>query len=244
LHAPSARSVPIAWSGSVAQGIDVCGAHIPRSVRNEEAKLRVERRSPETLLRAPFLLLVGLVLVAGMPPGLAQTPGADVPATTLEADEPRPGPPPPLPELSDPNGRAGEALNEPGERSGIPRALRGSGSRAGGPANDLNPGGRAEDPAPPRGELGRVIAGQELFHGNYCGKGQRGEGLPPTDALDAACMRHDACYDTAGYASCACDAILRREASAVADGPDAALEVRRRALSVVEAAAAMACRAP
>ncbi|MGE8130490.1 phospholipase A2 family protein [Methylobacterium sp. NPDC080182] len=168
----------------------------------------------------------------------------DLPAATVEPGEPRPGPPPPLPDISDPNGRAGEALNEPGERSGIPKALRSSGSKAGGPANDLNPSGQAEAPAPPKGDLGRVIAGKELFHGNYCGTGQRGEGLPPTDALDAACMRHDACYDAAGYRSCACDATLRREASTVSDSPDAALEVRRRALSVIEATAAMACRAP
>ena len=114
----------------------------------------------------------------------------------------------------------------------------------GGPANDLNPGGRAEAPAPPKGDFAEVVAGRELYHGNYCGKGQRGEGLPPTDALDAACMRHDACYDAAGYSSCACDATLRREAAAVSDSPDAALEVRRRALSVTEATAAMACRTP
>ena len=163
---------------------------------------------------------------------------------TVEVEEPRLGPPPTLPDLSDPNSKAGEALNEPGERSGIPKALRASGSRAGGPANELNPGGRAEPPAPPKGDLGRVVAGTELFHGNYCGKGQRGEGLPPTDDLDAACMRHDACYDAAGYSSCACDATLKREASVVSDSPRSSLEVRRRALSVIEAAAAMECRSP
>lgn len=162
----------------------------------------------------------------------------------VEDSEPRPGPPPPLPDLSDPNGRAGESLGEPGERSGIPKALRSSGSRAGGPANELNPSGRVEEPAPPKGDLGQVVAGKELFHGNYCGKGQRGEGLPPTDDLDAACMRHDACYDTAGYSSCACDATLKREATLVSDSPKASLEVRRRALSVIEAAAAMECRTP
>ncbi|GJE50588.1 hypothetical protein GOFOIKOB_3637 [Methylobacterium tardum] len=194
-------------------------------------------------MRPSILALLGLMLVACPHSALAQG-VSDVPATSVEADEPRPGPPPPLPELSDPNGRAGEALNEPGERSRIPKALRSSGSKAGGPANDLNPGGRDEAPAPPKGDLGRVVAGQELFHGNYCGKGQRGEGLPPTDALDAACMRHDACYEAAGYHSCACDASLRREASAVADGTGAPLEVRRRALSVVEATAVMECRAP
>ena len=151
-------------------------------------------------MRPSILALLGLMLVACPHSALAQG-VSDVPATSVEVDEPRPGPPPPLPELSDPNGRAGEALNEPGERSRIPKALRSSGSKAGGPANDLNPGGRDEAPAPPKGDLGRVVAGQELFHGNYCGKGQRGEGLPPTDALDAACMRHEACYEAAGYHS-------------------------------------------
>ena len=187
--------------------------------------------------------MLGLLLAACPHAVIAQS-VQEAPAATVEVEEPRPGPPPPLPDLSDPNSKAGEALTEPGERSGIPKALRSSGSRAGGPANDLNPGGRAEVPAPPKGDLGQVVAGKALFHGNYCGKGQRGEGLPPTDALDAACMRHDACYDTAGYRSCACDAVLAREATAVADGSNASLEVRRRALSVVEATAAMDCRAP
>ena len=194
-------------------------------------------------MRPSLLAMLGLLLVAC--PHASRAQGVqEVPAATVEIEEPRPGPPPPLPDLSDPNSKAGEALNEPGERSGIPKALRASGSRAGGPANDLNPGGRAEAPAPPKGDLSQVVAGKELFHGNYCGKGQRGEGLPPTDDLDAACMRHDACYDTAGYRSCACDAALKREATVVADGSRAALEVRRRALSVVEATAAMDCRAP
>ncbi|CAX23261.1 protein of unknown function; putative exported protein; putative phospholipase A2 domain [Methylorubrum extorquens DM4] len=194
-------------------------------------------------MRPSLLAMLGLLLVADPNTSVAQG-VQEVPAASVEADEPRPGPPPPLPDISDPNGRAGEALNEPGERSGIPKALRASGSKAGGPANDLNSSGRAEAPAPPKGNLSRVVAGKELFHGNYCGKGQRGEGLPPTDDLDAACMRHDACYDTAGYSSCACDATLKREAAIVSDSPSVSLEVRRRALSVIEAATAMDCRAP
>lgn len=190
-----------------------------------------------------MLATLGLLLLACPHPSMAQE-VQETPTVTVEVEEARPGPPPPLPELSDPNGKAAEALNEPGVRSGIPKVLRSSGSRAGGPANELNPGGRAEAPTTPKGDLGRVIAGKELFHGNYCGKGQRGEGLPPIDDLDAACMRHDACYDSAGYSSCACDAALRREAAAVSDGTGASLEVRRRALSVAEAATAMGCRNP
>nr|WP_246692343.1 hypothetical protein [Methylobacterium sp. WL1] len=57
-------------------------------------------------------------------------------------------------------------------------------------------------------------------------------------------MRHDACYDAAGYSSCACDATLKREAASVSDAPGASLETRRRALSVTQATVAMRCRAP
>ncbi|MCJ2137268.1 hypothetical protein MKK69_25025 [Methylobacterium sp. J-026] len=195
-------------------------------------------------MRSTILVLLGLSLLACPQSLKAQGATDEVASTTIEADAPRPGPPPPLPDLSDPNGRAAEALNEPGERSGIPKALRSSASKAGGPANDLNPSGQAEAPASLKGDLGKVVTGKELFHSNYCGKGQRGEGLPPIDALDAACMHHDACYDTAGYSSCACDAVLRREAGAISDDPDAPLETRRRALSVTEATTAMDCRRP
>ena len=122
--------------------------------------------------------------------------------------------------------------------------LRRSGSRAGGPANDLNPGGRPQEPPLPAADLAAVLTGKELFHGNYCGAGQRGEGLPPTDDLDAACMRHDACYEAAGYRSCACDAALKREAATVSDRSAAPLQVRQRALSVAEVAEALSCQHP
>jgi hypothetical protein len=173
-------------------------------------------------LRRSFLALLALLLAASSHPVLAQDVG-DAPAASIGGSESPP---------------------RPAGRADIPKTLRASGARAGGPANDLNPGGRPEEGAPPKGDLGRVAAGRELFHGNYCGRGQRGEGLPPIDDLDAACMRHDACYDAAGRPSCACDAALKREASVVADSESASLEVRRRALSVVEATAAMECRAP
>lgn len=201
-------------------------------------------RGPGASAGIALALLAVLTFVAPPTGGaaLAQETVEEVPATRPEG-VPQ-GPPPPLPDLSDPNARASEPLNEPDSRSDIPKSLRGSASKAGGPANDLNPSGRAEAPEPPKGDLGKVIAGRELFHGNYCGTGQRGEGLPPTDALDAACMRHDACYDAAGYRSCACDATLKRDAALVSENPAVALEVRRRALSVTEAAVAMGCRAP
>lgn len=196
------------------------------------------------MIRLPHLLIALCLASAGHaaaqsvetapPPGQAE----------IVVEEPRPGPPPPLPDMADPNSRTGESLGEPGPRSGIPKALRGSAAKSGGPVNDLNPSGRPEEPPLPKADLSAVLAGKALFHGNYCGAGQRGAGLAPTDDLDAACMRHDACYDAAGYRSCACDAALKREAAAVSELPDIARQVRERALSVTEAADAMGCRAP
>lgn len=194
----------------------------------------------------PALLLLAATLLAVPQAVFAQATSAPtiVEAVPATEDDTPPGPPPPLPDLVDSNGRTGSALSEPDERSGIPKSLRASGSRAGGPANDLNPSGRSEAPAPPKGELVNVLTGRTLFHGNYCGKGNRGEDVPPIDALDTACMHHDACYGAAGYSSCACDATLRREATAVSDDPSVPLETRRRALSVTQAAGAMECRQP
>lgn len=190
------------------------------------------------------ILALCVLCLAPVPGALAQQQGAPPTDATVEVEDPQPGPPPPLPDLADPNGRTGESLGEPGSGSGIPKALRGSAAKAGGPVNDLNPSGRPEEPPLPRPDLGAVLAGKALFHGNYCGAGQQGEGLAPTDALDAACQRHDACYDTAGYRSCACDAALKREAALVSEQPGVSRQVRERALSVTEAADAMNCRRP
>ncbi|WP_407528163.1 hypothetical protein [Methylobacterium oryzisoli] len=188
--------------------------------------------------------LVRLAVLAAVLAVTTAAPAQPVPTAPAETEEAEPGPPPPLPNLTEPNARSAESLNEPGPRSAIPRALRSSGSRAGGPANDLNPGGLPEEPTAPRGDLAAVLTGQDLFHGHYCGAGQRGEGLAPTDALDAACQRHDACFEAAGHRSCACNLSLQREATFVSERPGLALEIRRRALSVAQAAELMACRAP
>lgn len=51
-------------------------------------------------------------------------------------------------------------------------------------------------------------------HGNWCGPGHGGtshNNPPPTDAVDAACMRHDLCYNEKGYFSCECDLLLLAE---------------------------------
>ena len=86
--------------------------------------------------------------------------------------------------------------------------------------------------------------GSLVFHGNYCGPGSRGPGLPPVDALDAACMHHDACSPPVGRGlpSCGCNARLRREASLVARNPRTPDDERVAAQFVAEGAKVLACR--
>jgi hypothetical protein len=57
-----------------------------------------------------------------------------------------------------------------------------------------------------------------LIHGNYCGPGNNAP-LPPIDALDAACARHDACTPEGGLPSQACNLRLQREATLISRDP-------------------------
>ena len=57
-----------------------------------------------------------------------------------------------------------------------------------------------------------------LIHGNYCGPGNNAP-LPPIDALDAACARHDACTPNGGLPSQACNLRLQRDAALVSRDP-------------------------
>lgn len=54
-----------------------------------------------------------------------------------------------------------------------------------------------------------------LIYGNYCGPGNNAP-LPPIDALDAACARHDACTPQGHVPSLSCNARLQRDADAIA----------------------------
>lgn len=53
-----------------------------------------------------------------------------------------------------------------------------------------------------------------LLHGNYCGPGNNAP-LPPIDALDAACARHDACTPDGALPSKACNLGLQRDAELI-----------------------------
>ena len=86
--------------------------------------------------------------------------------------------------------------------------------------------------------------GELVFHGNYCGAGNRA-GAEPIDALDVACMHHDACTPTGKVQSCACNAKLAEEAGAVALDPTQSAELKSLAtLTATAATAGMALCVP
>lgn len=98
----------------------------------------------------------------------------------------------------------------------------------------------AQSPLP---ELG-LNRGALLFHGNYCGPGNRAP-LPPIDALDRACMHHDACSPDAGsdrLPTCGCNRRLRAEALSVARNARQSENLRSTARSVADGATLLPCR--
>jgi hypothetical protein len=82
--------------------------------------------------------------------------------------------------------------------------------------------------------------GLTLIHGNYCGVGSRPGG--PIDALDVACMHHDACTPTGRLPTCECNARLRDEAALVARDPRQPTELQSMASMVAAAATVMLCK--
>ena len=123
----------------------------------------------------------------------------------------------------------------------IPSFLRNSPTRAGGPANELNTGDQRATEKLPGGSVADAVSGRDLYHGNYCGYGNRGYDKPPVDDLDAACMRHDQCFDQTNR-SCGCNAALKVDAYKVSEMRSASRELRMRAASVIESIAGMKCR--
>lgn len=105
----------------------------------------------------------------------------------------------------------------------------------------VNPPARVYIPTPrdPK-NLDPTTNGLTLVHGNYCGVGQRPGG--PIDALDVACMHHDACTPTGRLPTCDCNARLRDEAAAVARDPRQPTELQSMAAVVATAATMMLCK--
>ncbi|MBY0296213.1 MAG: hypothetical protein K2X71_09255 [Methylobacterium sp.] len=67
-----------------------------------------------------------------------------------------------------------------------------------------------------------------LVHGHYCGLGNRAP-LPPVDALDAACARHDACTYPGRLPSRSCNLRLFWEADLISRDPRQPDDVRAAA---------------
>ena len=91
------------------------------------------------------------------------------------------------------------------------------------------------------GDVHALRRGPLLLHGNFCGIGGH-PGLEPVDALDAACMRHDACTRTGSLPSCACDERLEREARVIADNPATTAELKALAVATAASMAILVCR--
>lgn len=99
-------------------------------------------------------------------------------------------------------------------------------------------------PPAPGGSVRDALTGRDLFHGNYCGYGNREGATEPTDDLDAACKRHDECYEMTGQRACACDRALRGEVIDIANSSRFPRELRTRAGTIAQAAELMSCVGP
>lgn len=103
----------------------------------------------------------------------------------------------------------------------------------------------AEHPAvasPLKGVVKELRSGPLLMHGNYCGIGSRPGAPEPIDALDAACMRHDACTRTGTLPGCACNERLRGEAAAIALSPRTPPDIKLVASATASAMAVLICK--
>ena len=100
---------------------------------------------------------------------------------------------------------------------------------------------RAQAPGDAVGEPDDRPSGALLFHGNDCGPGNRAP-LPPVDALDWACMRHDSCWPDGGVPSCACNARLADDATRVARDPRQPDDLRSLAGTVAVGSQLLPCR--
>ena len=93
------------------------------------------------------------------------------------------------------------------------------------------------------GDGRHIDHGELLFHGNYCGAGSR-QGTRPVDALDAACLRHDACARFNALPSCACNARLQYEAAAIARNPAQPPDIQFLASMTAVGAGLLLCQLP
>ena len=86
------------------------------------------------------------------------------------------------------------------------------------------------------------MQGALVYHGNYCGPGNKGSHPAPVDRLDAACMHHDACVRDFELPACGCNERLAKEAMEVATDPHASADERAAATFTSEGAAQLPCQ--
>lgn len=122
----------------------------------------------------------------------------------------------------------------------IPSFQRRTATKAGGPANELNTGDKRATERLRGGSYVDAATGRDLYHGNYCGHDNRGYDKAAVDELDAACRRHDVCFDATNR-SCNCNEALRQDAYRVVELKTASRDLRTRAVSVMESVPAMLC---
>lgn len=89
---------------------------------------------------------------------------------------------------------------------------------------------------PASAEQGALGKPKMLIYGNYCGPGNNAP-MPPIDALDAACARHDACTPDGAMPSRVCNARLERAADAISRDPRQPADVRAMAGFIATGAA-------
>lgn len=89
---------------------------------------------------------------------------------------------------------------------------------------------------------GQSMRPKMLIHGHYCGPGNDGPGIAPVDALDTACMRHDACTPDVGLPTCGCHRQLKRAASLIATSSRQPEDIRMMAGLVAQGSDLLMCR--
>ena len=92
-----------------------------------------------------------------------------------------------------------------------------------------------------KGDVKALRDGPLLIHGNYCGIGNR-PNTPPTDALDEACMHHDACTTEGKLPNCACNNRLKSEAMRIARDPATPAKIQVLAATMAASMSILICK--
>jgi len=93
--------------------------------------------------------------------------------------------------------------------------------------------------AAPRAALGGE-AQAPLFHGHWCGAGDR-DRAAPVDAFDAACRAHDLCYERVGRNACSCNRAFLKATARLVKDPGTEESIRSKAATANSLFSAAPC---